>query len=80
MLVDLPILLHLTLDAIENFISLIRRAIAYLDEIFLSAILSITVFPMAMCFYEVWLLLALPVLLDGSILQLKIETLDIWEE
>ena len=72
---QLPIdcLLLLTFDAIENFISFIRRAClfmmpAYLDEIFLSSILSITVFPVAMCLDKVRLLLSLPVLLDAETL------------
>lgn len=44
----------------------------YLDEIFLSAQLSITVFPVAMRLYKVGLLLALPILLDAeTLLQLK---------
>ena len=75
---QLPIdcLLLLTLDAIENFISFIRRAClfmtAYLNEIFLSSILSITVFPVAMCLDKVGLLLPLPVLLDAeTLLELK---------
>ena len=46
---------------------------SYLDQLILGPVLSITVFPMAMCLYEVWLLLALAVLLDCSLLQLKIE-------
>ena len=70
--IDLPILLHLTLDAIENFISFIRRASLcnpfYLDEIFLSAILSITVFPVAMCFNKVGFLLPIPIFLDAETL------------
>ena len=41
---------------------------AYLDEIFLSSILSITVFPVAMCLNKVWLLLSLPILLDAETL------------
>ena len=40
----------------------------YLDEIFLSAVLSITVFPVAMCLYKVGLLLAIPILLDAETL------------
>ena len=45
---------------------------AYLDEIFLSSILSITVFPVAMCLDKVGLLLPLPVLLDAeTLLELK---------
>ena len=47
--------------------------VSYLDQLILGPILPITVFPMAMCFYEVGLLLALAVLLDGSLLQLKIQ-------
>ena len=46
---------------------------SYLDQLILGPVLSITVFPMAMCLYEVWLLLALAVLLDCSLLQLKKE-------
>ena len=41
---------------------------AYLDEILLSAVLPITVFPVAMSLYEVWLLLTLPILLDAETL------------
>ena len=42
--------------------------IAYLDEIFLSAILSITVFPMAMCFNKVGFLLPITILFDAETL------------
>ena len=53
--------------------STITLSVSYLDQVILSPIVSITVFPMAMCLYEVWLLLALAVLLDCSLLQLKKE-------
>ena len=42
--------------------------ITYLDEIFLSAILSITVFPMAMCFNKVGFLLPITILFDAETL------------
>ena len=44
---------------------------SYLDQLILGPVLSITVFPMAMCLYEVRLLLPLSVLLDGPLLQLE---------
>ena len=53
------------------FEALERPRAAYLDQIILGTVLSITVFPMAVGFYEVGFLLAVSILLDKTLLQLQ---------